>query len=163
MGKKATLATSNMFYTARYLASASTSGLQSREGAAELLGINQTRLARIELGKINPYPEEVLKMSQLYKSPELCNSFCAKECPLGKQTISELPLDDLDRLMLKVLGSLKGIEELRTRLITLAEDGEIKEEERPEFNDVLSELRDVSKNALTLQLWAEKYIGSIEG
>lgn len=163
MGKKATVAVDNMFYSARYQAAGSVEGLQSREAAAELLGMNQTRLARIELGKISPYPEEVLKMAQVYKTPELCNAFCAKECPLGKQTISELPLDDLDRLMLKVLGSLKGIEELRTRLITLAEDGEIKEDERPEFNDVLSELRDVSQNALTLQLWAEKYIGSIEG
>lgn len=163
MGKKATVATDNMFYTARYLAANNTAGLKSREGAAELLGMNQTRLARIELGKIAPYPEEVLKMAQTYKAPELCNAFCAKECPLGKMTISELPLDDLDRLMLKVLGSLKGIEELRTRLITLAEDGEIKDDERPEFNNVLSELRDVSQNALTLQLWAEKYIGSIEG
>lgn len=161
MGKKATLASSNMFYNARYHASATVAGLQSRESAAELLGINQTRLARIELGKIAPYPEEVLKMSQLYMSPELCNSFCSKECPLGKQTITELPLDDLDRIMLKVLGSLKGIEELRTRLITLAQDGEINDDERPEFNDVLSELRDVSQNALTLQLWAEKYIGSM--
>lgn len=158
MGKKATLAIDNVFCSARYEAAKHNPAFQSREKAAEILGINRTRLARIELGKLQPYPEEVLTLAEAYSSPELCNAFCAKQCPLGKVTVKELTLDDLDRLMLKVLGSLKGIEGLRTRLITIAEDGEINTDERTEFDDVLAELQEVAQNAQTLNLWAQKHI-----
>ena len=61
MGKKATLASDNVFYTARYAAAKNNRSFNSREGAAEIMGINRTRLARIELGQLCPYPEEVLK------------------------------------------------------------------------------------------------------
>lgn len=163
MGKKATKAADNIYCTARYEAAQGNEVFSSREGAAEFMKIDRTRLARIELGKLRPYPEEILAMAQAYHAPELCNAYCVKECPLGKDTVNELTLDDLDRLMLKVLGSLKGIEALRTKLITIAEDGVITENERPEFNEVLKELEEVAINAQTLQLWAKKNIGRING
>ncbi|MEG2054337.1 MAG: XRE family transcriptional regulator [Oscillospiraceae bacterium] len=158
MGKKSTLAVDNVFCTARYEAAKENIAFQSREATAPILGIDRTRLANIELGKLTPYPEEVLTMSKHYGTPEICNAYCSRYCPLGKSTVKELTLDDLDRLMLKVLGSLKGIEQLRTRLITIAEDGEITGSEQTDFEGVLQELQDVSQNAQTLQLWAKKYI-----
>ena len=81
--------------------------LSSREKAAELLGIDRTRLARIELDTISPYPEEVKIMSEVYNTPELCNAYCARECPIGKGSVREVVIDDFDRLALKVLGSFK--------------------------------------------------------
>ena len=68
MAKKATKAADNIFYKARMEAAACNDRLSSREGAAELLGIDRTRLARIELGSLNPYPEEVLLMSDAYNA-----------------------------------------------------------------------------------------------
>ena len=54
MGKKATKAADNIFYLARYNASQSNPSLSSRENAAELINIDRTRLARIELGSTTP-------------------------------------------------------------------------------------------------------------
>jgi len=62
MSKIATKASDNDFYKARIAASSCNDRLASREGAAEETGIDRTRLARIELGSLNPYPEEVLLM-----------------------------------------------------------------------------------------------------
>ena len=158
MGKKATKAADSMYCQARYEACGNNSDFESREKASEVIGIDRTRLARIELGKINPYPEEVLAMAEAYNCPELCNSYCAKECAIGKITVNEVSIDDFDRLALKVLGSLKDIDDIRASLIAISEDGIIDESEWDEFNSILNSLDKISTNAAALQLWAKKNI-----
>lgn len=54
MPKQATKAADNEFYKARIAASKCNDRLASREGASEELGIDRTRLARIELGRNSP-------------------------------------------------------------------------------------------------------------
>jgi len=158
MGKKATKAADNMYYLARCEAANTNEDFSSRESAAEITGIDRTRLARIELDTINPYPEEVLAMSKAYNTPELCNSYCARECPIGKTSVKEVSIDDFDRLALKVLGSLKDIDDLRMSLIAISEDGVISKNEQPAFQDILDSLEKISTNAKALQLWALKNI-----
>ncbi|MGN0419253.1 MAG: helix-turn-helix domain-containing protein [Acetatifactor sp.] len=158
MGKKATKAADNMYYLARCEAAESDEAFSSREKAAELIGIDRTRLARIELDTIAPYPEEVKAMAEVYNMPELCNSYCARECPIGKNSVHEVTIDDFDRLALKVLGSLKDIDALRLSLIAISEDGVIDESEQETFQNILDSLEKISTNAKALQLWAIKNI-----
>ena len=158
MGKKATKAADNMYYLARSEAAAQNPDLSSREKAAELVGIDRTRLARIELDTIAPYPEEVKSMAITYNTPELCNSYCAQECPLGRGNVKEVEIDDFDRLALKVLGSLKDIDGLRSALISISEDGVIEESEYTSFQTILDSLDKISNNAKALKLWAIKNI-----
>ena len=158
MGKKATKAADNMYYLARSEAAENNSDFSSREKAAEIIGIDRTRLARIELDTLPPYPEEVKAMSQAYNVPELCNMYCARECPIGQDNVREVTIDDFDRLALKVLGSLKDIDSLRASLIAISEDGIIEENERPAFQKILDSLEKISTNAKALQLWALKNI-----
>lgn len=84
MGKHATKAGENIFTQARYNAAKFNDRLNSREGASEELGIDRSRLARIELGSKNPFPDEVLMMSDIYNAPELKSYYCKNMCPLGK-------------------------------------------------------------------------------
>ena len=158
MGKKATNAADNMYYLARSEAAKTDSDFTSREKAAEIIGIDRTRLARIELDTIPPYPEEVKMMAEAYNAPELCNAYCARECPIGREDVPEVTIDDFDRLALKVLGSLKDIDSLRASLIAISEDGVIEENERPAFQEILDSLEKISTNAKALQLWAIKNI-----
>lgn len=158
MGKKATKAADNMYYIARSEAISGNSELTSREKAAEIIGIDRTRLARIELDAVVPYPEEVKAMADVYNTPELCNSYCARECPIGKESVKEVTIDDFDRLALKVLGSLKDIDSLRASLIAISEDGIIEESEQHAFQEILDSLEKISTNAKALQLWAIKNI-----
>lgn len=69
MGKHITKAAGNVFAEARYHAGTFNDRLLSREGASEELGIDRSRLARIELGSKNPFPDEVLMMSEIYGAP----------------------------------------------------------------------------------------------
>ena len=156
MGKKATKAADNIYYIARSEALSTNPELSSREKTAEILGIDRTRLARIELGSITPYPEEVKAMAKVYNMPELCNTYCAKECPLGRGSVKEVTIDDFDRLALKVLGSLKDIDDLRTSLIAISEDGAIDDSEVETFRNILESLDKISDNAKALKLWALK-------
>ena len=56
----ATKAANSVFCKARMEAKEENEMLSSREGAAEVLGIDRTRLARIELGTLTPHPEEAV-------------------------------------------------------------------------------------------------------
>lgn len=112
MSKFATKAAANMFCQARYEAAKSNERLSSREGAAEEIGIDRTRLARIELGSTIPYQEEVLLMADCYKAPELKGNYCREMCPLGKN-MPKIENAGLDRISLRMLSSFKKINEAR--------------------------------------------------
>ena len=73
MGRKASKATDNIYYMARCNAALSNDIFSSREKAAAKLGIERSRLARIELDKIEPYSEEVTIMAKEYNAPYLCD------------------------------------------------------------------------------------------
>lgn len=158
MGKKATKAADNMYCIARYEAARDNEAFSSREKASELLNMDRTRLANIELGNLVPYPEEVLTMSKCYNTPELCNLHCAEQCPIGKHTVTKVEIDDFDRLSLKVLGSLKDIDNIRLSLIAISEDGQIDASEKEEFRSILDSLDKISANATALKIWAEKNV-----
>lgn len=158
MGKKVTKAADNIYCQARYEALKLNDAFTSREKTSEIVHIDRTRLANIELGNITPYPEEVLALSEAYNSPELCNTHCSQCCPIGKQTVSKVTMDDFDRLSLKVLGSLKNIDELRLSLISISEDGVVDKHEQAEFNTILDTLDKISTNAQALRIWAQKNV-----
>lgn len=155
MSKIATKAAGNVWYEARYNASKFNEKLSSREGTAEELGMDRTRLARIELGSLVPYPEEVLLMADLYHAPELKNYYCCEMCPLGSN-LPKLQLEDLDRITVKAISIFRKISETEESLLDITEDGKISENERPEFEIVMKTLNEISSIAQNLKIWAEK-------
>ncbi len=158
MPRKATKAAENMFYVARMEAATCNDTLNSREGAAEVIGIDRTRLARIELGSLAPYPEEVLLMSDIYNAPELCNYYCSQECSLGKHTVPQIEVAELDRLTLQVLSAFQRVSSIKETLLDIAADGVISGDEKPKLSQVIETLDMISTNAQSLKLWAEKNI-----
>ncbi len=160
MSKTATKAADNMYYISRYEASEKDQNLSSREKEAEQLGIDRTRLARIELGSVSPFPDEVASMARVYNCPELCNYFCSSDCPIGKGIVKRVEMDDFDRLSLKVLGAIKDVGTLRDALIDISEDGRVIDYERDKFREILESLEKISTTAQALSIWARKNIDS---
>lgn len=75
----------NVYFACRKKAASYNEKLNSRESAAELLGISPSTLANHELGITKSVPvDTVVMMADLYKAPELKNMYCKKECPIGK-------------------------------------------------------------------------------
>lgn len=135
MGKHITKAAGNVFAEARYHAGTFNDRLLSREGASEELGIDRSRLARIELGSKNPFPDEVLMMSEIYGAPELKNYYCKHMCPLGKD-FPEVKSEGLDRISIKALSSFRKISAAKELLLDITEDGIITEDEKKDLNEV---------------------------
>lgn len=145
----------NVFYQARCKASTHNEQLSSREGVAELMAIDRSRLYRIEKGVTNPYAEEIHLMSELYNAPELRNYYCKNCCPLG-ENVPEVSTDNLDRIAIKALSSFKKLRITQELLLNITEDGIISEDEREDMQkilDALSELEGVTQN---LKVWVKK-------
>lgn len=158
MPKSATKAVGNVFYEARIEAARCNDRLASREGAAEELGIDRTRLARIELGSLVPYPEEVLLMAEAYGAPQLTNHYCSSCCPLGKETIPPCELLQLDRLTIKVISAVRNASIIQNGILDVAEDGKVTPDEIPKLAGVKENLEEMEKASMALRLWIEKYI-----
>ncbi len=160
MSKRHTKASGNVFYEARTAAASWNDTLNSREGAAEETGLDRTRIAYIELGTINPHPEEVLILADTYNAPELLNYFCSHLCPLGRRTVRHVELQELEKSTLQFLSSLNHIPDIKESLITIAADGVIDESEKPKMEDILTRLDDAAAKIDALKLFYQKQFGN---
>ncbi len=146
---------SNAFYQARCAASSHNEQLRSREGAADIMSIDRGRLYRIEKGLINPYPEEVHLMADLYNAPELRNYYCTGMCPLGCE-MPKADVVDLDRITIQALSSFRHLDKTKEILLDITEDGIITEDEKPDMRKVLDNLEELETVAQNLRIWVKK-------
>ena len=155
MGRVSTKENKNIYQTTR-------EGLQlSREKASELLEtIPPERIERIESEKMLPYPEDVLNMAEKYKMPNLCNYYCANQCPIGQQYVPEIKIKDLSQIVLEMLASLNSVNRKQERLIEITADGEIGHDELEDFIYIQKELEQISITVETLQLWSEQMLAN---
>ncbi|MBQ3792360.1 MAG: helix-turn-helix transcriptional regulator [Clostridia bacterium] len=156
MGKKAGETTQNSrYYTAR-VNEENGEKFSSREKASEALGIDRTRLARIENGNVIPHPDEIAVMTETYNDPELSNYYCSEVCPLGQGRVVRAEMGSLDRITLQLLGSLQNASRLTDMLVRIAEDGRVDPSEKEAFGEVLALLDQIRSSFEALRLWAEK-------
>ena len=157
MGTNPTKAMDNIYCRCRKEAAKYNDKLNSREGAAELLGVSVSSLADYELGNTKVVPvDKVVLMADLYNAPEIKNYYCTNECPIGKDTAPKLEIAELDRLTIKVLSAFRSIDSIKDKLIEIAADGVISEHERPDLEQILQALDEITVYSQELKLWAEK-------
>jgi len=130
--------------------------LSSREGASEETGIDRKRMQRIEIGTLNPYPEEVMLMADAYHAPELMNFYCTSACPIGQKVMPKAELQELDRLAVKFLNALEGIKGTDRVLLSIAADGKLTADELPAMEKLLESVKAVSAVGCELQIFKEK-------
>lgn len=116
------------------------------------------RLERIENGKLEIHPEEVMLLSEIYGEPTLCNHYCSKECPIGQKYVPEIKVKNLTQIVLEMLSSLNSMKKSQERLIEITADGIIDDEEIKDFVFIQKELERISITVETLQLWVEQMI-----
>lgn len=133
----------------------------SREKASDLLEvIPPERIEKIENERSLPHPDEVFVMSQKYKKPSLCNYYCSNECPIGKEYVPEVQIKELSAIVIEMLASLNSVNKTKDRLIEIAADGVISDDEIDDFIHIQEELERISVTVETLQLWAEKMLAN---
>ena len=133
----------------------------SREAASELLeSIPPERIEKIENERSLPHPDEVLVMSDKYKQPNLCNYYCANQCPIGQEYVPEIKVKDLSQIVLEMLASLNSMNKRKDRLIEITADGKISGNELEDFICIQEELERISITVETLQLWSERMLAT---
>ena len=155
MGRKSTKENKNIYQTSREKL-----GL-SREAAAELLEfISADRIEKIENERTTPHPEEILAMADCYRNPSLCNYFCSRECPIGQEYVPEVKAKELSQITLEMLATLNMLTKKKDRLIEITVDGQITEDEIPDFLKIQEELEKMSLAIDSLELWLNNTIVS---
>lgn len=159
MPKMATKAADNVFYKARIIAASWNDRLASREGTSEVTGIDRTRLANIELGTVNPHPDEVLMLADTYNAPELQNHFCSTLCPLGIGTVTPVEVAELEAVVLQMLSVMRHLPEVKDGIIDIAADGVIDEDERVRMKEYLRMLDEIDSKIQSLKMLYRKQFG----
>ena len=155
MGRKSTKENKNIYQTSREDMN------YSRETAAEKLGfISSDRIEKIEHEKTLPHPEEVLAMADCYKNPLLCNYFCSHECPIGIEYVPAIQAKELSQITLEMLATLNKLTRQKERLIEITVDGELSEDELPDFMKIKEELEKMALVIDSLNLWLDQTIMS---
>ena len=147
-----------------YIEARKQSNLTQAKASEAMQTISEDRLARLETGKITMTPNDVLEMANAYKRPDLCNYYCTHECPIGKNTLSEIKPQQLSNIILKMVASLNTVETEKNALIEITSDGQISENELKDFARIQMELNEISSTVEALKLWVKEMIanGSID-
>ena len=133
----------------------------TREEASDLLeSISPERIEKIENERSLPHPDEVLVMADKYKQPNLCNYYCANQCPIGQQYVPEIKVKDLSQIVLEMLASLNSMTKQKERFIEITVDGKITGDELEDFIYIQEELERISIAVETLQLWSERMLAT---
>ena len=132
----------------------------TREKASDLMQslISPEKLEKIENGKTVIQPEDIVLLADCYKSPSLCNYYCTKECAIGREHIAEIPEKDLPHITVEMLHSLNLLNIEQNRLIEIAEDGAVANDELEDFMKIKAILDKMALSVSSLQLWIDKTI-----
>ncbi len=155
MGRKSTKENKNIYQISRENMEL------SRDAAAEVLGfVSADRIEKIENERSVPHPDEVLAMAEGYKNPSLCNYFCSRECPIGREYVPEVKIKDLSQITLEMLATLNRLTKEKERLIEITVDGELTEDEIPDFVQIKDDLEKMALAIDSLNLWVDQTIAS---
>ena len=148
MGRKSSIKNKNAYLKAR-----ESIGL-TREQAAECLQfISESRIEKIESEKTIAHPDEILAMASAYKSPSLCNYYCTNDCAIGSETINPISSKPLSQIVLEMLSTLNHLNAEKDRMMEIAADGLISEEEKKDFDKITNDLDKISSAIDSLKLW----------
>ena len=154
MGKQFTRENKNIYQLCR-----EAQGL-TREKASELMdGVSASRIEKIEYGTQNPTPYDVIQMADCYKRPDLCNYYCSHKCEIGQRYVPEIEVTNLSNIILETIASLNEINPLTGRLIQIARDGKISDDEMKDFAYISKKLDEISLAIDSLNLWVDKTAG----
>ena len=135
----------------------------SREDIANLTNdvMSTKRLEHIEKGETEPTPADIVLLADVYNMPELCLNYCSHHCAVGKATVPMYNLElnspkDLPIITLELLDTLNSLTAQKDRMISIAADGKITDDEKQDFRAFNDGLEKMELAIKSLKLWAQK-------
>jgi len=153
MGRKSIKEDKSIYFKAREEA-----GL-TRAQASELIGtISESRLEKLETGKVAISPDDVVDLAKAYKRQDLCNHYCTHECRIGQESVPEVKMSSLPEIVLGMLSALNSLNNQKERLIDITADGVISDDEIPDFVAIQKQLEQIDLTVESLKLWVSNMI-----
>ena len=128
----------------------------TREKASELMeAMTPSRIEKIENGK-EPTPYDIIQMADCYRRPDLCNYYCSHQCAIGDRYVPRIEVTEFANIIIETIASLNDITPLTSKLIQIARDGQITDEEIPDFARISNKLDEISLAIDALNLWIDR-------
>ena len=151
MGKQSTRENKTIYQICREEA-----GLTRSEASEKMTAVSDSKIEKFEYEMQDPTPYDIIQMADAYKRPDLCNYFCSHKCEIGHRYVPEVEVSDLSDIILETIASLNEINPLTTRLIQIARDGKISDDEMKDFAFISKKLDEISLAVDSLNLWVDK-------
>lgn len=128
----------------------------SREKAAARIHIGTRTLFAYESGQSMVPPEVVLKMAEVYNRPDLPANYCAQMCPIGQLIAHQYEKTSVATMVLGLLKELEDVEKIKSKLISIAADGQVDANERTEFQKIVKEVVELEREIGELKQFAAR-------
>lgn len=152
----------NIYFACRKKAAIHNERLSSRENAAEMLGVSVSTLANYELGITKSVPVDmVVLMADLYNAPELKYMYCKNDCPIGKCHPYCGKEQSLESIVVRLVNGFDDdkMHELKKKLLEIAEDGKVTEDETEVFQMAVSEMSKMQEAITSIRVLNERLLG----
>lgn len=127
----------------------------TQEAAAEQLGISVESIRAYETGQRVPPNDVVEQMVICYNAQRLAYQHLHETNVLMARVVPELEQRSVLEIAVRIHNRLCEFDREHNldRLMAIAEDGRIDEDERGEFDNIMNDLREIVKSGLELEVY----------
>ena len=127
----------------------------TQEAAAEMLNVSVESLRAYETDRRIPAGDVVLQMMICYNCHQLPTQHLQETSALFNSVVPRLEERSLLAITVRIYNRLRSFQEDNRldRLLAIAEDGVIDDQERPEFEAIISDLRQIIQSGLELDVF----------
>lgn len=137
-------------------------GYDRREDASCYLPFATVTMGRHERGDAALYPSDILLYASGYHAPELPLQYCRQDCPIGRDMLPQgnnSSKASIALLSTQFSNRMRALAGAANRLAAIADDDIVDSVERPEFDELIADLREVVAVYNDLQLYGMKKPG----
>lgn len=127
----------------------------TQEAAAEMLNVSVESLRAYETDRRIPAGDVVLQMMICYNCHQLPTQHLQETSTLFNSVVPRLEERSLLAITVRIYNRLRSFQEDNRldRLLAIAEDGVIDDQERPEFEAIIADLRQIIQSGLELDVF----------
>ena len=127
----------------------------TQESAAEQLEISVDSVRAYETSQRLPPSEIVERMVVFFHAPQLAYQHLHETNALISRVIPQLEQRSILEVAIRIYNRMRYFSQnaCLERLLTIAEDGRIDDTERPEFDEIIEELRSIIQSGLELEIF----------
>lgn len=127
----------------------------TQESAAEQLEISVDSVRAYETYQRTPPNEIVERMVVCFHAPQLAYQHLHETTGLVSRIIPQLEQRNILEVAIRIYNRMRNFSQdsCLERLMAIAEDGRIDDTERPEFDEIIEELRSIIQSGLELEIF----------